>query len=73
MKSNTRIETQRQTNLDAQTRERIVMLKKHFVTNLLQIGVRTMLSESLAPRVQRHFQSILNQIKMEEQRNQSLE
>lgn len=67
MKSNVRIETQRQGRMDAQTRERIVMLKQHFITNLLQIGVRTMLSENLAPRVQRHFQSILNQIKMEEQ------
>lgn len=67
MKSNARIETQRQDRVDAQTRERIVMLKRHYVTNLLQVGVRVMLSETLAPRVQRHFQSILNQIKMEEQ------
>ncbi len=67
MKSNVRIETQRQGRMDAQTRERIVMLKRHFITNLLQIGVRTMLSENLGKNVQNHFQSILNQIKMEEQ------
>ncbi len=67
MKSNIRIETQRQGRMDAQKRERIIMLKRHYVTNLLQIGVRTMLSENLGKNVQRHFQSILNQIKMEEQ------